>query len=725
MERITLEKRSGRWLVLVVAGFLSLAIWLVFSQVVGHEFVNYDDDVYVYENSIVLRGLTGRGLQWAFTHSYAFNWHPLTWISHMGDVQLYGLWAGGHHLTNVILHAWASVLLFLVMREMTGALWRSAFVAALFAVHPLHVESVAWVSERKDVLSGVFFMLTLGAYVRQVRKPSWSRYVLVTILFCLGLMSKPSLVTLPFLLLLLDYWPLGRFPFPRFPGKLIIEKIPLLVLGMASCGATLWAQQKAIVATEALPMQVRVANAIVTYVVYVGQMLIPIDLVVFYPFPLAGIPLLKIVLALILLVGLSVGAWWGRRLYPWLLTGWYWYVGMLVPMIGLIQVGAQAQADRYTYLSQIGLYLVLIWAMAEVVERRGWSRKLVAGVAALILAGLMGLAGKQTSYWQNSESLWRHALACNPRNATAHYSLGHALILQGQPDEAIPHLRRALEIRPQYATAHINLGIALAQKGQREEAMLHHRKAVELLPEDADARNNLGWAFYELGRLDEGIIQLEKAMALKPENARIQGNLGEVLIKVGRLDEARIRYQNALELEPGNAEYASGLGLALLKKGRTEEAINYLKKAVEIRPDDPMIRVNLGLALTRDGQANEAIFQYEKAMELPPSSPTPFNNLAWILATNPKVKIRNGPRAVELALRANQMLASPDAGQLDTLAAAYAEAGRFPEAVTTARRAIDLAVEHADNTLTEDLRVKMALYQARKPYRTVSERKRE
>ena len=467
---------NDRWMVLGVCVFLAAITWLVFGQTLRYEFVNFDDGEYVFKNPQVVRGLTIEGIVWAFTHVHAANWHPLTWISHMLDCQFCGLSPGGHHLTNVLLHVATAILLFLVLRQMTGSLWRSAFVAAVFAIHPLRVESVAWVAERKDVLSGLFFMLTIGAYVRYSRAP-WSplRYGLVVVLFALGLMCKPMLVTMPFVLLLLDYWPLKRFATLR--GRLLLEKLPLLGLGVASCVATLVAQRGAMQPIARISFPLRLGNAVVSCMDYVRQMFWPSDLAILYPWEAARIGVSNIVLAISVLAGASAVVFFLRR-HRYLVTGWLWYLVMLGPVIGIVQVGNQARADRYTYLPQIGLYLLLIWGTVDLFG--GWRhrRLFLSSLSVIIVASLIFFARAQTSYWQNSEMLWSHALACTTDNVMAEENLGEAVYKQGRTDEAIAHFQRALQIEPNLASAHSSLGAALLKTGRSNEALAHLRKVA-------------------------------------------------------------------------------------------------------------------------------------------------------------------------------------------------------------------------------------------------------
>ncbi|MGD0413491.1 MAG: tetratricopeptide repeat protein, partial [Verrucomicrobiota bacterium] len=522
-----------RWTVPGVCIFLAAITFAVFGQTVHHEFVNYDDSVYVYENAQVARGLTLNGIAQAFTRGSFDNWDPLTAISHMLDCQFYGLNPGGHHLTNILLHAATAILLFLVLRRMTGTLWRSAFVAAVFAIHPLRVESVAWVSERKDVLSGLFFMLTIGAYVRYARQP-WSpaRYGLVVLLFILGLMSKPMLVTLPFVLLLLDYWPLNRFTRPApaaggagpvdrpgnffVPPRLIVEKIPLLALSVALCVATVLVERIGIQPVEIYPLPLRIGNALISCVAYMWQMIYPAGLAVLYPYPAHGLPVWEIITAILVLVAISAGVFFWRRTRPYLLVGWLWYLGMLVPVIGLIQVGGQARADRHTYLPQIGLYLLLTWAAADLCA--GWrhGRRVLGGLATVILVALILCARTQASYWRNNESLWAHTLACTSDNFIGHNNLGSALLQKGSVDEAIAHFQKALLIKPDYAESHYNLGDALFQKESVDEAISQFQEAIRLKPDYVEAHNNLGYVLVRKGSVDEAISHYQRALQIKP-----------------------------------------------------------------------------------------------------------------------------------------------------------------------------------------------------------------
>jgi len=671
------------WTVFGICVFLAGAIWLVFGQTLHYGFVNYDDRVYIANNPVILGGLSWKGIVWAFTHDVNVNWTPLTVISHMLDCQLYGTRAGGHHLTNLLLHLASTIALFLVLKEITGALWRSAFVAAVFAIHPLHVESVAWIAERRDVLSGLFFMLTLGAYVRYVHLPRFlGRYLIVMLMLALALMSKPMVVTLPFVLLLLDYWPLKRFSQPSdslIPRRLIVEKLPLLALSVMVCVVTLFAQKEAI---TPLPLSVRVGNALVSYVAYLGQMIYPVGLAAYYPHPGNSLALWKIIAAFILLPGISLGAVVARRRQPWFLMGWLWYLGMLVPVIGLIQSGMRARADRYTYLPQIGLYILLTWAVVELTASWRNRRWLLGGGAIAVLVALIVCARMQTSYWRNDETLWTHALACTSGNSIAHN----------------------------------NLGSAFRQQGRLNEALAQFQKALAIDPNDEDVYNNLGNVFFQQKRTDEAISCYQKALALDPNFAEAHNNLGDVFLQQGRMNDAITQFQAALKIKPDYAEAHYNLGNALRRQGKVNEAIAQFQKALALKPQFAEAHYNLGNALLQQGQIKEAIAQFQTALMIKPDYVDAQNNLAWILATSPEAALRNGTKSVELAERANQLAGGTNPVVLCTLAAAYAEAGKFPEAIATAQSALHLAETQSNAALTGLLQSQLKLYQVGMPF---------
>jgi len=444
----------------------------------------------------------------------------------------------------------------------------------VFAIHPLRAESVAWVAERKDVLSGLFFMLTLWAYAGYARRPfSLGRYLTVVLLFALGLMAKPMLVTLPFVLLLLDYWPLGRIGLHTagISRRVVVEKLPLLALTAASCVVTFFAQGEAISSVEAIPLSSRIANALVSYLAYIRDIFYPVGLAVLYPYPEGGLPIWKVVASSLAVTGISTAALVWRRRFPYLFVGWFWYVGMLVPVIGLVQVGLQSMADRYTYLPQIGLCIAVTWGVAQLAVSWRYRFRVYGAPAALAVLVLIGLAWKQTSYWRDSEALWTRALASTVRNSPAHLNLGLALAGRGQVDAAITHYQKALELKPSSSNAHNNLGLALAQKGQADEAIANFQKAVEIKPDYANAHQNLGVALEGRGQSDVAIAHYQRALELKPDYPDItHNNLGSALARRGQLDAAIVHFRKALELRPDYAEARNNLDLALRLRGQPD-----------------------------------------------------------------------------------------------------------------------------------------------------------
>jgi tetratricopeptide (TPR) repeat protein len=691
---------------------LAMVTAAVYLPVRHFEFINFDDDLLVINNPHIRSGLNEEAVDWSFAAGLIYSspnadyWRPLSYLSHALDIQLFGLHPAGHHLMSVAIHVAATIALFLVLSSMTGALWRSALVAALFALHPLHVESVAWIAERKDVLSGLFFILTLGAYTGYSRSPSASRYLLVLGLFALALMSKPIVVTLPFVLLLLDYWPLRRFAGPlsaeeyyhsdlrsQFPIKtvrrLIFEKLPFFLLAI---GSSIFAfhSQKAIGAVSPLDhmsLPARIRNALVSYAVYILNLFWPVDLAVFYPYHIT-LPVWQVAGALVLLAGITFLVLVAARRCPWLPVGWFWYLGMLLPVIGILQVGAQARADRYTYLSLIGLFLMVTWTVGELCPQ--WRhRKLVLGAAiAIILAILMACTSIQIAYWRNSELLWTHTLACTSGNFIGHNNLGNALLQKGHLDEAMVHYQQALQIKPDSAQTHNNLGNALLQKGRLDEAIAHCQQALQIKPDFAEAHNNLGNALLRKGQVDEAIAHCQKALQIKPDYAEAHNNLGMALLKTGQVDEAIAQYQQALQ----------------------------------IKPDYTEAHYNLGNALLQQGKVDEAIAQYQKALQTYPDSLGVLNNLAWLLATCPDAHLRNGVQAVKYAERACGLTHYGVAPLVGTLAAAYAEAGRYDDAITATEKACALATAAGEKELLEKNRKLLVLYRARQPYREAVEK---
>lgn len=504
---------------------LVAVIWIVFGQCLRHDFVNFDDNRYVYENTIVKQGLTLPGFAWAFTHWHSENWHPLTTLSHMLDFQLYGLRPGGHHFTSVLLHTVATLLLFLFIEHVTSAIWPSAFVAAAFALHPLHAESVAWIAERKDVLSGVFFALTLLAYVWYSRAPSVKRYVAVAIVFVCGLLSKPMLVTTPIVLLLLDYWPLKRDQ--RWPS-LIAEKLPLFGLSIASSVITLLAQRPTISTLAAAPLWLRAENAIVSVALYLWQTVWPAKLAVFYPYPRSAYNAWLVVACALGIAALTVVAIALRKKFPCLFVGWSWFVVMLLPVIGLVQVGLQAHADRYTYLPLIGIFMAATCAIVDLARRWRLKPQILGFVFAAIVLLLSACSYRQVGYWRDSITLWTRALSVTKNNDTAHICLAEALLQRGDLEEAIAHSRAAVDIRPENAGAFGRIPVVLSDE-QARSAIEFWQGRLKANGNDTDAHNNLGVVLMQNGEPGGAIAQWEQTLAIRPADGNAQNNLAWVL----------------------------------------------------------------------------------------------------------------------------------------------------------------------------------------------------
>jgi len=581
-----------------ICAALIVITWAVFGQTVGHEFVNFDDPIYVSENDHVRAGLSWQGVAWAFTHIHSHNWHPLTTISHMLDCQLFGLKPGAHHFVNVLLHSATAALLFFLLAQFTGspsspqdesvsprrpdrtgAIGSSAFVAAVFAIHPLHVESVAWISERKDVLSGLFFVLTLLAYFYYTRKPNIGRYLSVSILFACGLMSKPMLVTLPVILLLLDYWPLKRLSGPS-ARRVLVEKIPLVILSIASAVGTLVAQNEGIglVRLEVLPLSWRITNALVACLVYIWQMIWPANLALAYHHP-GKLPLWQVAGAAALLVAVTLGVFALRKRSPYLVVGWLWYLVMLVPVLGLIQVGGQAHADRYTYLPQIGLSLAVTWGVVDLARFWRYHGAILGAAAAIIISALALRAANQVWYWHDSERLWRHALTVTTENDVAHLGLGQLLLDQERLDDAITELQIVVARHPNDVDARLKLASALSEKkGRMNDAIAQYEAAAKIGAPDPDVETTLANLLLEEGRMEEAIRYYRDVVRLQPSSARAHYNLAVGLHRDKQLSEAIIHYKAALQIDPNYPDADDFLGQALLENGQEDEAKIHLEK---------------------------------------------------------------------------------------------------------------------------------------------------
>ena len=589
--RVSASKRT-----LPIYLLLILAILAVYSQVFHFDFVNFDDPDYIANNSHVRQGITADSIEWALTSAEAANWFPVTRLSHMLDVQLFGFSPGWHHLTNVLFHTLATLLLFAFLHRATGARWPSAFVAFVFALHPLHVESVAWVAERKDVLSAFFWFLALWAYVRYAERPGAARYLLVLLAFCLGLMSKPMIVTLPLVMLLLDVWPLRRWPLHRWAAPLW-EKLPFFALSVAAAIAT-YAVQSGAGAAEAveIPLGLRAENALVSYAVYIAKMFWPTRLAVFYPYP-QGLPLWQVATAALVLAGISALVVWRFRTQPYLTIGWLWYLVTLVPVIGLVQVGAQARADRYTYVPMVGLSIMLAWGAVSVALHWPRTRPAIVALATVACAACVPLTWVQVQYWRNSESLFQHAADVTSGNYVAEHNLGTALMEEpGRLAQAIHHLEAAVRIKPDSARAHSDLGSALSKLPERLPQVIgEYQLAVRFSPGSAIPHYNLGNALAAAGRLPEALAEWDTAIRLDPAYAprlkqpmaEAHNNLGVILTGApGRLPEAISHFEAALRLAPDYADAHYNLGVALSNiPARMTQAISELETALSLRPD--------------------------------------------------------------------------------------------------------------------------------------------
>jgi tetratricopeptide (TPR) repeat protein len=617
---------------LLLAGSTLASYWPVLSC----GFISLDDPTYFSDNAQVLGGLSWASVFWAFRSYYASNWHPLAWLSHMLDAEVFGKGAMGPHGVNLLFHIANALLLFFLLRKMTGAHWRSAFVAGLFALHPLHVESVAWISERKDVLSTFFGMLSLLAYARHVQESgvaslkSKAWYWLALACYSLGLMSKPMLVTLPFVMLLLDYWPLQRFRPSHLP-RLLWEKTPFMLMSAASSVVTVLAQKAAMASIIRLSMHQRVVNATVSYARYLGKTFWPLELALPYPHP--GIwPVEEIALAAALTGAISVGAVLAARRFPFAFTGWFWFCGMLVPVIGLIQVGVQSMADRYTYMPLIGLFLVLVWGLAAAAARWRVPGPAVGMAAATVLV-LCGIrTHQQVGLWHDSERLFRHALAVTKDNSVALNVMGIALAQQGRLDEAVKYYRWSLQLQPTDADAHFNLGNALVDQRQYAEAVASFEATLSLKPEYYEARNNLANTLVKLGRPGQAAEQYRLALKQQPDAARIHVNLAAILAGQGDYGAAALHYRRALKEMGDDAGIHYALGLALAMQGRWDEAIAHYNQTLRHWPDNPEAHYNLGYALRRSGRFPEAALHLGEALRLRPDFALAHYNLACVLA---------------------------------------------------------------------------------------------
>ncbi len=655
----TNERAKIRKYGLIVSALLLIGVALVFAQVRHFDFVVIDDGEYVTDNPQIKSGLNWATVKWTFTHTVAANWHPLAMMSHALDCQVFGQNAGAHHIVNVALHAANTVLLFWLLatllrptnsteRHPIPHVWMCGIVAALFGLHPLRVESVAWISERKDVLSVFFFMLTLLAYVRYVRlrapkNNATPAYLLTLGLFSLGLLAKPMLVTLPFVLLLLDFWPLKRVSSVRAGGALVLEKVPMFLVSAAASATTFFAQKGSgsVVGLESFPLSERLQNVTVSYARYLGKTFWPQNLCAYYPYE--GWTALQVAGAALLMLALSALAIWSVRKRPFVFVGWFWFVGMLVPVIGFAQVGAQSMADRYAYLPHVGLFIVLVWGSFAIARKPALIVLSIATVAAAVVAT------SQVAYWRDSEVLFDRTLRLTENNVSANYFMALALETKGKKAESIPYFQEAI-------------------------------------------RGN-------------------------PDNIKALTHLGRIFGEQGKIDDARKQFEAALRVDSDLPLTHINLADMLIRQGKRDEAIEHYIAAMQSKPDMPEAHFELSNLLSAKHDYEGAIAQLRTAVEQKPNYPDALNSLAWMLATQPNPKLRNGAEAVRFAEQAVALTKNSDPGLLDTLAAAYAEAGRFPDAIKTIESAVQIAATSGQTKLVTELKERLQLYQTATAYR--------
>ena len=640
----------------IICVLLSVLILAVYWKVQYYEFINYDDGRYITENKHVNSGFSKENFIWAFTHSHSANWHPITWLSHMLDVQIYGLNPGGHHLTSLAIHITNSLLLFLLFARMTGSIWRSCFVASAFAFHPINIESIAWAAERKSVLSTFFWLLTTWTYINYVQKKILARYSVVVLFFALGLMSKPMLVTLPFVLLLLDYWPLKRLKIT--PAKniipsdietqvdnkkkflnLVFEKIPLLFLVVGSCIVTLSAQKLAgaIVSTETVQTTTRISNALVSYLVYLEKMLWPKNFSVFYPYPIGESYIWKGLVSGFVLTGITIIILRLIKKAPYLAVGWFWYLGTLVPVIGIVQVGGQAMADRYAYIPLIGIFIIVAWGLPDLLQNYSFKKKLLSVLAGIFFSVLITLTSVQLQYWENSIKLFEHAIEVThkkyPSFVGIYSNLGVVLNQQMKFEEAMVHLKNAVKLQPTYPEAHNNLGNALSGLNRFQEANISYKEAIRLKPDYPEAHNNLANSLSKKRKnLEEAIFHYKKAIQLKPTFYEAHFNLGVTLNKWNDSDQAIGHLQEAIRLEPGLVESHLALGNILSQKKKFKPAIDHLATVIKMDPNNAIAHNSLGSALGEQGNFKQAMLHFNTAIKINPHYSEAHQNLSTALS---------------------------------------------------------------------------------------------
>jgi tetratricopeptide (TPR) repeat protein len=710
---------------------LALVTLAVYGRTVGFDFINFDDPDYFTRNPMIRAGLTFKGITWAFTHYYAGNWHPLTWISLMLDCQIFGFHPAGPHSVNVMLHTGNTVLLFLLLQSLTRAQWRSAMAAALFSLHPLHVESVAWIAERKDVLSTFFGLLSLLAYARYVggfKAQSSNLKVCFWVavgLFALGLMAKPMLVTWPFVMLLLDFWPLQRventgwrtFFTPQF-GRLALEKWPWFILAAAASVITFYVQKisGAVLSTEHLPLSQRMENAVNSYFGYILNICWPVDLAVFYPMKHEH-SLLLLLAEAVFLIGSSLLVLNAAKRRPYFLVGWLWFLGTLVPVIGLVQVGTQAMADRYSYIPSIGIFIVLVWGGFDWFFRSETSRVLAAGAAAVILALCAVLTVKQLQYWRDSLVLFHRALAVTRDNALANNNLAEALEAIGRGSDALPYYAKAVDIDPGNALYENNYGAALAARGRPADALAHYAKAVSVAPGMAAYQNNYGTALARSGDRNGAVEHYLAALRADPEYAEAYVNLGAVFEAEHRLNEAITNLEAAVRIEPDSGDARNNLAGVLLSAGNLDEALAQYAEALRLNPTNATTHLNTGLALVKAGQTSAAMSQFGEAVQLNPSYAEARYQLGRQLLLQGQFESARQELVEAARLKPEDGSNQFSLGVLLALSTAEAETGRFNEAVSNASEAIATAQQLGRTNLIPKIQRALEFYKSGRPYR--------
>ena len=647
--------QNNRTPIIICLG-LAVTTAIACLPVLKADFINFDDPQYVTSNPYVMLGLSLDGIRWAFTSIHASNWHPITWLSLMLDRQLFGLEPAAFHLVNLLLHIANTILLLIVLYRSTNAIWPSAFVAALFALHPLHVESVAWIAERKDVLSTLFWFLTMLAYIRFVEQPTTKRYFTIIAAFALGLMAKPMLVTLPFVLLLFDYWPLERLQLAPVDGgksvaELVREKIPLFALSAVSCGVTFFAQKSsgAVSTLRVFSFSDRLTNAVVSYTSYIEKLFAPFNLAVFYPHPVNNLPLWQVALSAIILLTISIIVVVLARTRKYLLVGWLWYFGTLIPVIGLVQVGAQAMADRYAYVPLIGLFIMIAWSIRDITAQWKYRKVILALASVLLLIILIPLTRKQASYWRDSITLFQHAVNVTANNDTAYSNLGVALAEAGRLDEALADFQQALKIRPKDPEANFNIAETLAKQGKSNEAALWYDKVLKLKPGDAHTYISLAAAKIQQGKFDDAMAICREGLSYNPEKSQLYSNLGLAFLQMGKIDEAITELETAVKLGADAMTY-NNFALAVSAKGNYDTALECYRKAIRLDPKNAESYYNLAnLYMTMNNQ-EKAIAEYQQAIQINPRYAKAYGNFAVALArqNRPSEALENFAKVAEL-----------------------------------------------------------------------------